>query len=89
MFLVIYKKRNSNIILKTHEIRFVPVVLVQNLPLTTFCVAISLMLCGLHLQAVVRGYSVKKVFLEILQNLRGNNCARVSFLIKLQALGLY
>ena len=29
--------------------------------------------------------SVKKMFLEILQNLYENNCARVSFLIKLQA----
>ena len=30
-------------------------------------------------------YSVKKVFLEISQNLQENTCARVSFLIKLQA----
>ena len=29
--------------------------------------------------------SLKKVFLEILQNLQENTCARVSFLIKLQA----
>ena len=29
--------------------------------------------------------SVKKVFLEILPNSQANNCARVSFLIKLQA----
>ena len=32
--------------------------------------------------------SVKKVFLEILQNSRENTCARASFLIKLQASGL-
>ena len=31
------------------------------------------------------GCSVKKVFLEILQNSQENTCARVSFLIKLQA----
>ena len=31
--------------------------------------------------------SVEKVFLEISQNLQENTCARVSFLIKLQALG--
>ena len=31
--------------------------------------------------------SVKKVFLEIWQNSQGNTCARVSFLIKFQALG--
>ena len=35
------------------------------------------------------GCSVKKVFLEILQNSQENTCARVSFLIKLQALGLW
>ena len=33
--------------------------------------------------------SMKKVFLEILQNSQENTCARVSFLIKLQALGQY
>ena len=32
--------------------------------------------------------SMKKVFLEISQNARENTCARVSFLIKLQASGL-
>ena len=31
--------------------------------------------------------SVKKVFLEILQNSQENTCARISFLIKLQASG--
>ena len=36
------------------------------------------------LEAVVRGCSVKKVFLEISQNSQENTCARVSFLIKLQ-----
>ena len=32
--------------------------------------------------------SVKKVFLEISQNLQENTCARVSFLIKFQVTGL-
>ena len=31
---------------------------------------------------------MRKVFLEILQNLRENTCTRGSFLIKLQAQGL-
>ena len=34
-------------------------------------------------EAVVRRCSVKKVFLKILQNLRGNTSAGVSFFIKL------
>ena len=41
----------------------------------------------LWLEAVAQRYSVKKVLLEISQNLRENACARISFLIKLQALG--
>ena len=36
-------------------------------------------------EAVAQRCSVKKVFLEILPNSRENTCARVSFLIKLQA----
>ena len=36
-------------------------------------------------EAVTRKCSVKKVFLKISQNLQENICARVSFLIKLQA----
>ena len=36
-------------------------------------------------EAVTKRYSVKKVFLEILHNSQENTCARVSFLIKLQA----
>ena len=36
-------------------------------------------------EAVARRYSVKKVFLEMSQNSQGNTCARISFLIKLQA----
>ena len=36
-------------------------------------------------EAVVRGCSVKKVFLEISQNSQENTCVRVSFLMKLQA----
>ena len=40
------------------------------------------------LEAVVQRCSAKKVFLEILQNSQENACARVTFLIKLQAWGL-
>ena len=36
-------------------------------------------------EAVARRCSVKKVFLEILQNSQENTCARASILIKLQA----
>ena len=35
-------------------------------------------------EVVVRKCSVKKVFLEVLQNSKENTCARASFLIKLQ-----
>ena len=40
-----------------------------------------------HTEAVAWRCSVKKVFLEILQNSQENVCARASLLIKLQALG--
>ena len=36
-------------------------------------------------EAVAQRYSAEKVFLEISQNSQGNTCARVSFLITLQA----
>ena len=36
-------------------------------------------------EAIVRKCSVKKVFLKISQNSQENTCARLSFLIKLQA----
>ena len=39
-------------------------------------------------EAVARRCSVKKVFLEISQNLQENICSRVSFLIKLEDYGL-
>ena len=39
-------------------------------------------------EAAVQMCSIKKVFLEILQNSQKNTCARVSFLIKLQALSV-
>ena len=39
----------------------------------------------LQSEAVVQRCSVKKVFLEILENSQEITCARVSFLIKLQA----
>ena len=38
-----------------------------------------------YTEAVTQRCSVKKLLLEILQNSRENTCARVSFLIKLQA----
>ena len=40
---------------------------------------------SLKTEAAAYRYSVKKMFLEILQNSQENTCARVSFLIKLQA----
>ena len=40
------------------------------------------------IEAATRGALWKKVLLEISQNLQENTCARVSFLIKLQAWGL-
>ena len=39
----------------------------------------------IHLEAVAQRCYVKKLFLEISQNSQENTCARVSFLIKLQA----
>ena len=42
----------------------------------------------LKIEAVVRRCSIKKVFLEISQNSQEKACARVSFLIKLQASGI-
>ena len=43
----------------------------------------------LYLEAVVHRCSVKKVFLEISQISQENTCARVSFLIKLQAWDIF
>ena len=40
-------------------------------------------------EAVARRCSVRKVFLKISQNSLENTCARVSFLVKLQASGLF
>ena len=39
-------------------------------------------------EPVIRRCSLEKVFLEILQKSLENTCARFSFLIELQALGL-
>ena len=39
------------------------------------------------IEVVAQRCSVKKVLLEISQNSQENTCAKVSFLIKLQALG--
>ena len=47
---------------------------------------ISTISLSLHMtEAATRGVLLKKVFLEISQNSQENTCARVSFLIKLQA----
>ena len=46
-----------------------------------------LWLTEIAIGAVVQRCSVNKVFLEISQNSQENTCARVSFLIKLQAWG--
>ena len=46
------------------------------------------LLSKIYAEAVVQRCSVKKLFLEISQNLKVNTCARVSFLVKLQASGL-
>ena len=43
---------------------------------------------GESAEAVTRRCSVKRMFLEISRNLQENTCARVSFLIKLQALSM-
>ena len=43
----------------------------------------------LIIEAATRGVLWKKVFLEISRNLQENTCARVSFLIKLQASCIY
>ena len=44
---------------------------------------------NLFLEAVVQRCSVKKLLLEISQNSQENTCARVSFLIKLQAASVF
>ena len=48
----------------------------------------SFMYFRLLSEAVVQRCSLKNVLLEISQNSQENTCVRVSFLIKLQALGL-
>ena len=42
-----------------------------------------------EVEAVAQTCSGKKVLLEISQNSRENTCARVSFLVKLQATGVF
>ena len=44
--------------------------------------------CPHYTDAVIQRCSVKRVLLEILQNLQENTCARISFFIKLHCLGL-
>ena len=53
---------------------------VLSTPLTLFYLIMVIMT-----ETVAQRCSLKKVFLEISQNLQENTCARVSFLIKLQA----
>ena len=43
---------------------------------------------GLQIEATTGAVLLKKVFWKILQNSLENTCARISFLIKLQASGL-
>ena len=56
----------------------------------TCCTVCCIIFCNVVFSsaAVVQRCSVKKVLLEISQNSQENPCARVSFLIKLQAWGL-
>ena len=49
------------------------------------CITIVILSAELSLETIVQRCSVKKVFLGISQNSQENICARVSFLIKLQA----
>ena len=49
------------------------------------CIGCFRVIKFLRAETVVRRCSVKEVILEILQNPQENTCARVSFLIKLQA----
>ena len=51
------------------------------------CIAIKVFELELK-EAVAKSCSVKKVLLEVSQKSQENTCARVSFLIKLQASGL-
>ena len=52
---------------------------------TSFLVIISAPECQFEEpEDIARRYSIKKVFLEILQNSQENTCARASFLKKLQ-----
>ena len=49
-----------------------------------FCIYVYLIFKSSNSEAVCSGCSVKKVFLEILQDSQENTRFRVSFLIKLQ-----
>ena len=52
------------------------------------CPIIHLSAIEQHSELVVQMCFLKKAFLEILQNSQKNTCARSSFLIKMQVLGL-
>ena len=67
-----HRRENLKLIVTNWKDRF-------ELWITTTCIRIS--------EAVIRRCSMKKLFLKILQNWQKSTCARVSFLIKLQASG--
>ena len=68
-----------------HSISSIPCIKVND---STVVKTINDTLNYLDIGAATGGVLLKKVFLEISQNSQENICARVSFLIKLQALGL-
>ena len=57
-------------------------------PMKTYTESLSCRKKKLDTEATTRGVLSKKVFLKISQNSQENTCARLSFLIKLQVLGL-
>ena len=60
----------------------------QRKPMKTYTESLSCRKKKLDTEATTRGVLSKKVFLKISQNSQENSCARLSFLIKLQVLGL-
>ena len=55
------------------------------MPLSTWANIMDMITLYSNSEAATKGVLCKKVFLEISQNSQENTCARVSFLIKLQA----
>ena len=56
-------------------------------PIPIWCISLSKDVLKFRIKSSRLEVSVKKIFLKILQNSQENTCARVSFFIKLQALG--